>query len=135
VVVTGDMNLVGGAEQVLSLTEGLIADEASYGPSFAPDWDGTPFADSWARVLGGFDVATWRDARSAFAPGKLDYIVYSDSALRLERAFILATEELDLDVLERYGLRSDDTLEASDHLPVVADFTPIAAPARTEAGE
>jgi len=80
-------------------------------------------------------VATWRDARSSFAPGRLDYIFYSDSVLRLERAFILATEELAPDVLARYGLRPDDTLVASDHLPVVADFTPLAAPARTEAGE
>jgi hypothetical protein len=80
-------------------------------------------------------VATWRDASSSYAPGKLDYIVYSDSVLKLESAFILATEELPPDVLARYGLRAGDTLEASDHLPVVADFTPLAAPSRTGAAE
>ena len=135
VIIVGDMNLVGGADQVLSLTDGRIADEAAFGPSFSPDWDGTAFADSWARHAGGTSVATWRDATSAFAPGKLDYVVFSDSALKLERAFVLATEELSEDVLERYGLQADDTLEASDHLPVVADFTPIAPPSGTRAAE
>jgi endonuclease/exonuclease/phosphatase family metal-dependent hydrolase len=131
IVIAGDMNLVGGADQVLTLREGRIANGTRYGASFSPDWDDTPLSDSWARRVGGTSVATWRDAGSSFAPGKLDYIFYSDSALRLEKAFILATEELDADLLSRYGLRAEDTLEASDHLPVVADFTPIAAPSRT----
>jgi len=135
VVIAGDMNLVGGANQVLTLTHGRIADEDHFGPSFAPDWDGTPFSDSWARRAGGVSVATWRDRRSAFAPGKLDYIVYSDSVLRLESAFVLATEELDAEELSRYGLRSEDPLAASDHLPVVADFTPLEPPPQREAGE
>jgi endonuclease/exonuclease/phosphatase family metal-dependent hydrolase len=135
IVIAGDMNLVGGASQVQTLLSGRIADEDRFGTSFAPDWDGTPLADAWPRTAGGVTVATWRDARSSFSPGKLDYIIYSDSVLRLERAFILATEALAPEVLARYGLRLDDTLVASDHLPVVADFTPLAAPVRTEAGE
>ncbi len=135
VVIAGDMNLVGGASQIQTLLSGRIADEDRFGTSFAPDWDGTPLADAWPRTAGGVTVATWRDARSSFAPGKLDYIIYSDSVLRLERAFILATEELAPEALARYGLHLDDTLVASDHLPVVADFTPVAAPVRTEAGE
>jgi endonuclease/exonuclease/phosphatase family metal-dependent hydrolase len=135
IVITGDMNLVGGASQVQTLLSGRIADEGRFGTSFAPDWDGTPLADAWPRTAGGVTVATWRDERSSFSPGKLDYVIYSDSVLRMERAFILATEELAPEVLARYGLRLDDTLVASDHLPVVADFTPVAAPVRTEAGE
>ncbi|MCK4410232.1 MAG: endonuclease/exonuclease/phosphatase family protein, partial [Candidatus Eisenbacteria sp.] len=134
-VIAGDMNLVGGASQVQTLLSGRITDEDRFGPSFAPDWDGTSLADAWPRTAGGVTVTTWRDARSSFAPGKLDYIIYSDSVLRLERAFILATEELAREDLARYGLRRDDTLVASDHLPVVADFTPLGGPARTEAGE
>jgi exonuclease III len=135
IVIAGDMNLVGRASQVQTLLSGRIADEDRFGTSFAPDWDGTPLTDAWPRTAGDVTVATWRDERSSFAPGKLDYIIYSDSVLRLEHAFILATEELAPEVLARYGLRLDDTLVASDHLPVVADFTPVAAPARTEAGE
>lgn len=135
IVVAGDMNLVGGAQQVQTLLAGEIADEATFGTSHRPDWDGTAFAASNPRHAGGRDIFTWRDPRSSFAPGKLDYIVYSDSVLKLGNAFTLATEELAPDVLERYGLHPRDTLEASDHLPVVADFTPTVSRARTERAE
>lgn len=135
IVVAGDMNLVGGARQVRTLLAGEIADERTFGPSHASDWDGTPLADADPGHAGGRDTFTWRDAKSSFAPGKLDYIVYSDSVLKLGNAFVLATEELEPEALARYGLRARDTLDASDHLPVVADFTPAVGRARTEAVE
>jgi endonuclease/exonuclease/phosphatase family metal-dependent hydrolase len=135
IVVAGDMNLVGGARQVRTLVAGEIVDEATYGSSGPLDWDGTPLADAEPLHAGGYDTFTWRDARSSFAPGKLDYIVYSDSVLELENAFVLSTEDLAPEVLERYGLRPGDTLVASDHLPVVADFTPSASRSQTEAAE
>jgi endonuclease/exonuclease/phosphatase family metal-dependent hydrolase len=135
VVVAGDMNLVGRARQVRTLMTGEIVDEETYGESRPLDWDGTALADVNPRHAGGQDTFTWRDARSSFAPGKLDYIVYSDSTLRLGNAFVLATEELPPEVLERRGLKPGDTLTASDHLPVVADFTPAAGRSRTEAVE
>jgi exonuclease III len=135
IVIAGDMNLVGGACQVRTLTDGDIADEETFGPSHAADWDGTPLADAWPRVTGGHEVFTWRDARSSFSPGKLDYIVYSDSVLELRNTFALETARLTADELARYGLEAEDTLDASDHLPVVADFIPVGAPARTEATE
>jgi endonuclease/exonuclease/phosphatase family metal-dependent hydrolase len=135
IVVAGDMNLVGGALQVRTLLEGEIVNVATHGEPAPLDWDGTPLADAEPRHAGGLDTFTWRDARSSFAPGKLDYIVYSDSVLRLGNAFVLATEELAPEILERYGLKAADTLEASDHLPVVADFTPVRARSRTGAGE
>jgi exonuclease III len=134
-VIAGDMNLVGGARQVLTLTDGEIADKETFGRSHPPDWDGTPLADAWPRLAGGYDAYTWRDALSSFCPGRLDYIVYSDSVLERAKAFVLATETLPEGTLERYGLRREDTIEASDHLPVVADFTPVGGPARTEAAE
>ncbi len=135
IVVAGDMNLVGGARQVRTLIAGEIADEESFGPSHPADWDGTPLGDAEPRHAGGRDIYTWRDARGSFAPGKLDYIVYSDSVARLGNAFALATEELDAATLERYGLRADDTLDASDHLPVVADLTLDGARARAGSAE
>jgi endonuclease/exonuclease/phosphatase family metal-dependent hydrolase len=123
IVVAGDMNLVGGSRQVRTLIAGEIADEAAFGPSHPPDWDGTALADAEPRHTGGRDTFTWRDPRGSFAPGRLDYIVYSDSVARLGNTFVLATEELDAATLERYGLRALDTVDASDHLPVVADLT------------
>ena len=134
-IVAGDMNLVGRARQVRTLIRGEIVDEETHGESRPLDWDGTPLADAEPRHAGGHDAFTWRDSRSSFAPGKLDYIVYSDSVLRLANAFVLASEELPPEALERYGLRPADTLEASDHLPVVADFTPAVGRSRREAAE
>jgi endonuclease/exonuclease/phosphatase family metal-dependent hydrolase len=134
IVVAGDMNLVGGARQVRTLVAGEIVDEETHGTSEPLDWDGTPLGDAEPRHAGGHDTFTWRDERSSFAPGRLDYIVYSDSVLELANAFVLATEGLAPEILERHGLRPGDTLEASDHLPVVADFTPSASRSRTEAG-
>ncbi len=134
-IVAGDMNLVGGAGQLATLLAGEIVDEETFGPSRPLDWDGTPLADAMPRLAGGRDVFTWREARSSFAPGRLDYIVYSDSVLEIGNAFVLATEALPTDVLERYGLRRTDTLDASDHLPVVADLTPVAGRSRTETAE
>ncbi len=135
IIIAGDMNLVGGARQVRTLTDGDIVNEETFGPSHAADWDGTPLADAWPRVTGGREVFTWRDARSSFSPGKLDYIVYSDSVLELRNAFALETTGLTTDDLARYGLEAEDTLDASDHLPVVADFILVGAPVRTEAIE
>ncbi len=135
IVIAGDMNLVGGAVQVRTLVNGEIVYVDEYGPPHPADWDGTPMMDSDPRQAGGIENYTWRDARSSFAPGRLDYIVYSDSVLRPGNSFVLATETLSDEALSRYGLRASDTLESSDHLPVVADFTPVAAPARTGTGE
>lgn len=132
IVVAGDMNLVGGARQVRTLVAGEIVDEVAFGPSHPADWDGTPLADAEPRHAGGRDTYTWRDARGSFAPGRLDYIIYSDSVSKLGNTFVLATEALDAATLERYGLRRGDTLDASDHLPVVADLT--LAGARVRAG-
>jgi endonuclease/exonuclease/phosphatase family metal-dependent hydrolase len=135
IVVAGDMNLVGGARQVRTLIAGEIANETAFGPSHPADWDGTPLADAEPRHAGGRDTYTWRDATGSFAPGRLDYIVYSDGVARQENAFVLVTEELDAVTLERYGLRAGDTIDASDHLPVVADLTLAGARARAGSAE
>ncbi len=135
IVVAGDMNMVGGAVQLRTLLDGEIVYVEEYGAPYPSDWDGTGLRDSDARLAGGVENYTWRDARSSFAPGKLDYIVYSDSVLRLDNSFVLSTSKMPEEALEKYGLRASDTLESSDHLPVVADFTPVAEPARTGTGE
>jgi exonuclease III len=122
IVIAGDMNLVGSYRQVETLVSGTIVDEERFGPSHPADWDGTALSDAMPYHLGGKDAYTWRDDRSSFAPGRLDYIVYSDSIARLSNAFILWTEELDPATLVSYDLRATDTRDASDHLPVVADF-------------
>ncbi|NNF05498.1 MAG: hypothetical protein HKN21_01935 [Candidatus Eisenbacteria bacterium] len=122
VVVAGDANLVGDSQQLDTLLNGAIVDTATHGPVAAPDGDGTSLADANPYHLSGTEAYTWRDDSSEFSPGKLDYIVYSDSVLGVSNAFILWTPDLPEAVLRETRLEADDTKLASDHLPVVADF-------------
>jgi hypothetical protein len=121
------MNLVGFAEQVATLLEGRISDEATYGKSHPADWDGTALTDVMPYHTTGLDAYTWRNDEESFAPGRLDYIVYSDSVLKLGNHFVLWTPDLSPSDLTTHGLLASDTRVASDHLPVVADFAVGAA--------
>jgi endonuclease/exonuclease/phosphatase family metal-dependent hydrolase len=122
IIIAGDMNLVTYASQVATLTDGAIADMVDYGPSHACDWDGTPLRDVHPYHTTDLEAYTWRDDADTFAPGKLDYIVYSDSVLSLKHRFILWTPDLTGAELAAAGLEATDTEVASDHLPIVADF-------------
>lgn len=122
IIIAGDMNLVGLNEQVETLLTGNIVDQATYGNDFDPDWDGTAFADVKPPVTDLPLTMTWYRESSSFSPGRLDYIVYSSSVIRLENSFTLFTPALSQADLNTYGLQADDVVEASDHLPLVADF-------------
>lgn len=122
IVIVGDMNLVGEPAQQAVLVQGTIVNAARFGPSFAPDWDGTSLTDLVPRHLASPHTFTWFDARSSFTPGRLDYVVFSDSRLRAVQSAVLWTPELPAALLAQLGLQPDDTAVASDHLPVVADF-------------
>ncbi len=128
IVIVGDMNLVGEPAQQAVLVHGTIVNQTQWGPSFAPDWDGTPLTDLAPRHLASPHTFTWFDARSSFTPGRLDYVVYSDSRLQALQGAVLWTPELPAAALAELGLRPDDTTVASDHLPVVADFAFLDSP-------
>lgn len=125
ILLIGDLNLVGYARQLRTLLEGDIADTPRYGLPFAPDWDRTPFADLLPHGVNIPFSFTWYDPNSSFSPGRLDYMIYSDSVIEAVKKFILFTPALPPDMLAEYGLKTEDTLNASDHLPVVADFVMI----------
>ncbi|HUF38837.1 MAG TPA: endonuclease/exonuclease/phosphatase family protein [Anaerolineales bacterium] len=120
-ILAGDLNLVGDARQLVTLLTGDIADEAVYGPDAFPDTDGTPLADAVPRHLLSPHTYTWFDTASAFSAGRLDYVIYTDSLLEAT-GFVLDSTILPADLLEILALRAHDTLEASDHLPVVVDL-------------
>lgn len=122
IVIMGDMNLVGLNRQVKTLLEGDIQDEATYGEDFSPDWDGTPLEDSKPANPGLPTTFTWYNENSAFSAGRLDYIVYSGSVFELGNNFSLHTKTLPQDTLDSFSLERDDTFNASDHLPLIADF-------------
>lgn len=123
IIIMGDMNLVGLRQQQTTLVTGDIVNENTYGPDFNPDWDGTALDDTKPFNPGLPTSFTWYSPSSSFGAGRLDYIVYSGSVLELENSFSLHTPSLPADSLTAYGLESLDTINASDHIPLVADFT------------
>lgn len=122
IIILGDMNLVGFKEQLETMLTGNIFDESSYGPDFTPDWDGNNLLDSQPYVPGLPLSYTWYAEESSFSPGKLDYIIYSGSNLTLHNSYSLFTPSLPQDSLTTFNLFANDAVNASDHLPIVADF-------------
>ncbi len=107
-IIGGDLNLVGSTAPLITLAQGLDLDASEL--SVAP-----------AEVLGDATQHTWARARSSFSPGRLDYILYSDSNARVSAAFTLDTSVLSDTALQTMGLHRTDS-EASDHLPMVVDY-------------
>jgi len=109
VVIGGDFNLV-GSRPPLDLARAAL------------DADGSDLAIADARVLGDRAYDTWSDARSAFGPGRLDFLAFSDASAQAARAFVVDTARLGRAALGASGLLPGDSAAASDHLPVVVDL-------------
>ncbi|MCB0305592.1 MAG: endonuclease/exonuclease/phosphatase family protein [Calditrichaeota bacterium] len=122
IVITGDMNLVGDAQQLTTLLTGEIINTNPFGPSFSPDWDGSDFSDLLPRHTLLPMTFSWYSPSSTFSPGRLDAMIYSDSVIEPLQSFLLFTPALSADTLAAYGLLAGDATTASDHLPVVGDF-------------
>jgi len=115
-IISGDINLVGFKEQYDNLLRGKDFDNQI-------DYDNTELADVCPKSLNTNVTRTWRDAKSKYPPGRLDYIFYSDSNLKIVQSFVLDTETLLEKDLKRLGLSKTITTKASDHLPLVVDFS------------
>jgi endonuclease/exonuclease/phosphatase family metal-dependent hydrolase len=128
IAVVGDLNIVGSFQPVETLLSGDVTDEASYGPDFAPDWDDSPLADAHPlHNVVGPDDWTWRNDTGQYQPGRLDYILFTDSVLEAVKKFALDTttmSESDLAAsgLQKFDVTSDDVGQVYDHLPLVVDF-------------
>ena len=118
----GDFNFVGYREQIETVTAGNIQDEGNYGNDFPLDWDGTAITDLFSRHTHKRMAYTWRSDGSSFNPGKLDYVLYTDSNLSILNHFVLNTLAMPDSVLNEWELEAEDTNEASDHLPRIVDF-------------
>jgi endonuclease/exonuclease/phosphatase family metal-dependent hydrolase len=129
IVVLGDFNVydTDPAYHLTTLLTGDIVNEANYGPDTPPDWDGTPLADALPRHNGtGEETYTWRDDTQPYNPGALDRILYTDSVLSVDHAFVLNTMAMAEADLEAAGLEAGDVLLNPstghyDHLPLVVD--------------
>ena len=109
VIIGGDLNLVGSRAPLFALLRGL-------------DTDGSDLLAVDAERLGERTLATWRNPRDLFAPGRLDFLLVPDAAVSVANAFVFATEDLDPTTLESLGLERDLMRGLSDHLVVVADL-------------
>jgi hypothetical protein len=126
--VLGDLNIVEGPQPLETLLDGNIVNNALFGPDSPPDWDGSRNADAFPLHNGaGPESYTWRNDLEPFDPGRLDYITYTDSALRLGKRFVLNTVAMSDALLASTGLQRFDAIldnvgQNYDHLPVVVDF-------------
>jgi endonuclease/exonuclease/phosphatase family metal-dependent hydrolase len=123
IIIMGDMNFVGFARQRETFLAGDIFDNAKFGDDFIPDWDSTYFTDLKPFTTNIPMSFTWYDEDNSFSPGRLDYMIYSSSVLQHENSYVLFTPAIDADSLSKYNLEKRDVVLASDHLPVVADFS------------
>ncbi len=126
--VLGDLNIVGGPQPLQTVITGNVIDERTYGADSPPDWDGSDLFDARPlhNVVGPEDY-TWRDDSSVFNPGRLDYVIFSDSVLSMPHSYVLNTREMSPMELAATGLQADDvvlepTRNRFDHLPLITDF-------------
>jgi len=119
----GDMNLVGDPRQQTAMLTGDIVDNGTVlGDDFHPDWDNSDFEDVRPMTYGRPMTFTHYNPWSTYSPGRLDYMVYTGSVLEAVNAFVCFTRALPEAVLSEGAIQADDAVNASDHLPVVADF-------------
>jgi len=120
---SGDLNLVGYSQQLTTLKTGDIQNTAAYGNGAPLDWDNTDLKEENSLQADERMGYTWRSDGQGFPPGKLDFIIFSDHTLTAQKSFVLQTEVMPSERLTQYNLSPFDTSNASDHFPVVADFS------------
>lgn len=120
---SGDLNLVGSAGQLMTLLSGDIEDNKTFGDNYLPDEGTGELTDLISPIADRPMAYTWRDPEKTFSPSRLDYIIYPKSMIKVIKAFTLQTEIMPECRLTPLKLYTNDTQIASDHLPRVADIT------------
>lgn len=115
VIAMGDMNAIDHPAPYLRVLETGNASSAAF-----------PLTPARASHNGdGADAYTWRDDHSGFAPGVLDYILFTDRRFTARVAFVLNTMTMTEMERSSSGLRARDAMRSAeeyDHLPVIADL-------------
>ncbi len=122
-VILGDLNLVGDRQQLITLVTGEIINIQLFGNGGPPDWDNTDLEDLLSMQTDKRTAYTWREDPNSFPPGRLDYQIYSNSIINVEKDFVLQTEVMSQARLNQYGLQLLDSRTASDHFPKVTDYS------------
>ncbi|MDZ4754264.1 MAG: endonuclease/exonuclease/phosphatase family protein [Phycisphaerae bacterium] len=102
-IVAGDFNLVGDRSVLTKIGAG--ADLA--------------IVDAYQ--LDGTTNATWRSAGNQFVPSRLDWMLFSNHSLDVQKSFVFSTEDLATDAVTQLALPASALGEASDHQPIVVD--------------
>jgi endonuclease/exonuclease/phosphatase family metal-dependent hydrolase len=121
-VFMGDFNLVGDSQQLHTLINGDIQNTQYFGEGGFPDWDNSIMGDVISTGVNKNMAYTWSSDYGSYWPGRLDYIFYTTSQLVKQKSFIMETEYMSQEALNKYQLYSNDSRRASDHFPHVADF-------------
>lgn len=125
ILVLGDLNAVNGSAPVDILLDGYNG--------LTSDWDDSSSSDSLPlHNVVGPEAWTWRDDPMGFAPGVLDFVLYTDSVLKMDHRYILNPWEMSAAELATTGLQATDFMfdkqnpqaNSIDHLPLVVDFVP-----------
>lgn len=122
-LILGDLNLVGDRQQLTTLVTGEIINTQLFGNGGPPDWDDTDLEDLISQQTDKRTAYTWRSDNSSFPPGRLDFQIYSNSVMSVEKSFVIQTEIMSATRLTQYGLQQFDTKNASDHFPKVTDYS------------
>ncbi len=107
-VIGGDMNLVGSRRPLQTIKRGLGA-------------GGTDLQAVDSPLLGEGADYSWRNPRSPFTPGRLDWVLYGGVGGAAAKAFLFDSQRLSAAGRRATGIQADDT-DQSDHLPLVVDF-------------
>lgn len=122
IVISGDMNLVGYSAQLNTLITGDISNNTSYGPDFKPDWDNTSLTDAQPFIPGKPFCFTWNNQFSTYPPGRLDFMFFTDSKMKLENAFVFDSALLSASEQTQLGVLKNDCTDISDHYPIIGDY-------------
>jgi len=126
-IILGDLNLVGDRQQLTTLVTGEIINTQIFGNGGPPDWDETDLEDLISQQTDKRTAYTWRNDYPSFPPGfppgRLDFQIYSNSVMSVDKSFVIQTEIMSADRLTQYGLQQFDTRNASDHFPKVTDYS------------
>ncbi len=122
-VIMGDLNFVGERQQLKTLLTGEIINTQLFGNGAKPDWDNTDLEDLISQQSDKRTAYTWRNDPGSYPPSRLDFQIYSNSAVNVEKSFVIQTEVMSQSRLNQYGLLQNDSKTASDHFPKVSDIS------------
>ena len=108
-IIAGDLNLVGSRDPLDNLAAG-------------GDLDGGDLQITELMQLDRLSNATWHDADQPFVPGRLDWLLYSDSTMTMPVGFVFDSRDLSPETRAAHRMGPDATIAASDHFPLVADL-------------